>query len=76
MNNGTEFLTLEAGHPLEETLHLCFEGDVDWIQKHPLICLIVSGYMVIISEAQKIRLSKLANKVTRIVAMTPRLWFS
>lgn len=48
-------------------LELHLEGDVEWIQKHVCVCLVVRKDRVGISGTKKTSLSNLTNEVTRTV---------
>lgn len=64
---GKMVLFLEECRHLKVRQRLDLESDVNWIQQHILVRLIVREDKAVIGEAKRVRLSKLANKVNGAV---------
>lgn len=67
MNNGVKVLLHYRRHCLEMMPQLQVKGDLGGIQNHIIVRLVVREDRVEISETEKIKLRKLANKASRIL---------
>lgn len=68
LNNVAKVLSVDGRFRLEAVRQLHAEGDVGWIEEHIAVCLIVRKDRVAIRNAEEMKMSKLANKVTSFVS--------